>query len=224
MTTARVVLARHGESAWNVEERYQGHADSGLTDLGRGQAKRLADWLNEQNWPRPDILGSSDLPRALDTAAPYAESLGLEPVVDARLREVDTGSWTGRLFTEIAAAYPADVAAAARGDDVRRGDGETFAEVRQRVWAALTDLCRRAVEVHEGPGSPFVVAFAHGGTLRVAAAQAAGAPVPGHRFFAPPPNCSVTLLDLDLAREGTNGRLVGYSVPTTVGATASRTE
>jgi len=66
-----MVLARHGESAWNVAERYQGHGDSGLTSRGRAQAEQLAAWLVD-TVGFVDRVVSSDLPRARDTAAAEA--------------------------------------------------------------------------------------------------------------------------------------------------------
>ncbi len=222
---ARIVLARHGESAWNVEDRYQGHADSGLTVAGRTQAEDLADWLLALPGQPPTLLAASDLARARDTADAFARRTGQPVHVDARLREVDTGAWTGRLFTEIAREHPDDVAAAARGEDVRRGGGETFAELRKRVWLALTELARKVHAAKPPAGIPTasvptMVVFTHGGPIRVAAAEAVGAPSPGHAAMAPPPNCSVTVLETD----GAASRLVVYNASTSPGATAARAE
>ncbi|MEV0715379.1 histidine phosphatase family protein [Asanoa sp. NPDC050611] len=200
----RVVLVRHGESRWNVEERYQGQADSGLTARGHEQAETAAAVLAAR-FGAADLVLSSDLPRARDTAEAYAGPAGLPVREDPRLREIDVGAWNGRTFAEVATAYPVQLAAFERGEDVRRGGGETFAELRERVWTALT-------EAAEEVGAGTLLAFAHGGPIRVAAAAALRVPPPGQRGFAPPVNCSLTVLDYH-GPAGTHA-LVGYNVPT----------
>jgi len=200
----RLVLVRHGESRWNAEERYQGQADSGLTAIGRAQAETAADVLVAR-FGTADLVLASDLPRARDTAEAYARRVGSPVREDARLREIDVGDWTGRTFADVAAAHPDQLAAFERGEDVRRGGGETFAELRERVWATLTAAAAEA-------GSGTVLAFAHGGSIRVAAAAALAVPTPGQRGFAPPVNCSLTVIDY--RGPGATHALVGYNVPT----------
>jgi len=210
----RLHLVRHAESLWNVQERYQGQADSGLTQLGREQAEALGHWLFEMV-PRVDIVAASDLPRVRDTAEPLTAILGVTPIVDARLREVDVGDWSGKTFDEIASLEPDTVAAVAAGHDVPRGSGETFAQTRVRVVAALDALVQRA---REAADDSIVVVFSHGGPIRVAAADAVGASGPAHARFGPPANCSVTSLE----QEGTARRLLRYNRPTVVGVNAAR--
>lgn len=210
----RLVLVRHGESHWNVEERYQGQADSGLTGTGREQAEVAAAALLAR-FPKPDLVVSSDLPRAWDTAQAYLRHLDMEAEKDARLREADIGTWVGRTFTEIAAEHPDVLAEAARGGDPRRGGGETFADLRRRVWAALVDAAAKA-----GPGATVFV-FCHGGPIRVAAAAALGLPEPGHLSFAPPVNTSLTVISY----AGERGNAVAeYNAPTAWAAHATRTD
>ncbi|MEV5888621.1 histidine phosphatase family protein [Nonomuraea fuscirosea] len=211
----RLVLVRHGESVWNVEERYQGQSDSGLTATGREQAEVAAAALLARFGP-PDLVVSSDLPRARDTANAYLRHFGIEARLDARLREADIGSWAGRPFTEIAAEYPDVLAAVGRGEDVRRGGGETFAELRRRVWQALVDAAAMAT------GDATVVVFTHGGPIRVAAAAALRLPVPGHLSFAPPVNTSLTVIGY--AGERRNHAVVEYNAPTTWAAQAARAD
>jgi broad specificity phosphatase PhoE len=216
MSGGRVILhlVRHAESLWNVQGRYQGQADSGLTELGGEQASAVGRWLFEMV-PRIAIVAASDLPRARDTAGPLAATLGVTPVVDPRLREVDIGHWAGKSFEEVAALEPDTVAAAAAGQDVPRGGGETFAQTRARVSAALEDLVQLARKTAD---ASVVVVFTHGGPIRVAAADAVGAPVPGHSRVGPPANCSVTSLEY----EGEAHRMLRYNRPTVVGVTAAR--
>jgi broad specificity phosphatase PhoE len=210
LSSVRLVLVRHGESLWNTEKRYQGQADSGLTNRGRAQAEVAATALVDR-FGTADLVLTSDLPRARDTAAAYESRVGAVPVrVDARLREIDVGDWTGRTFADVAEAHPEQLAEFERGVDVRRGGGETFAELRERVWAVLTEA---AAEVGDGT----VLAFAHGGSIRVAAAAALRVPPPGQREFAPPVNCSLTVIDYR-GPDATHA-LVAYNLPTAAGAT-----
>lgn len=216
----RLVLVRHGESLWNVEERYQGQADSGLTANGVEQARVAAATLLAR-FGRPDLVVTSDLPRAADTAAAYLRHVDVDAKHDARLREIDVGTWTGRTFAEIAEAYPDEVAAVNRGVDLRRGGGETFAELRQRVWRALTE----AAEATSGARpDATVVVFTHGGPIRVAAAAALRLPVPGHTSFAPPVNASLTVIGYRHHGREMGDVLMEYNTATSITAHATRAD
>jgi broad specificity phosphatase PhoE len=87
-----LLLARHGETDWNAEGRLQGHTDTPLNELGRRQARRLAEELSGDGI---DAVYSSDLARARDTAEIVAERLGLPVGLDPDLRERDWGTWEG---------------------------------------------------------------------------------------------------------------------------------
>src|SRR5699024_1311722 len=149
--------------------------------------------------------------RAHDTATAFADLVELPVSTDARLREVDIGTWSGRRLADVAREHPEDVAAAAAGVDLRRGGGETFAEVRDRVVAWLADVvaARRADDSHARTQDPTVLACSHGGPIRVAAAHAAGTPSPGHQRMAAPTNCSRTELLVD----GDRCALAAYNLP-----------
>jgi broad specificity phosphatase PhoE len=98
----RVLLIRHGQSEWNADGRWQGQADPPLTDLGRHQALHAA-----RNLGAVDVIVSSDLQRASETASIIATELGVGPVVlDAGLRERDAGEWSGLTRTEIERDWP----------------------------------------------------------------------------------------------------------------------
>lgn len=195
----QVIMVRHGESHWNVEDRYQGHADSGLTQQGRTQAAQVARTLTEEVGQVKKVW-SSDLPRARDTAQAYADLTGAEVIEDVRLRELSVGTWSGRTLAEIAEEFPEVVAASLAGQDPRRGGGETFAEQRIRVAACLEEIARQDLER--------ALVFSHGGSIRVAAAYASGVPSPGHDTMAPPSNCSRTVLKLGDDRNA----LVRYNI------------
>jgi broad specificity phosphatase PhoE len=144
-----IVLARHGETDWNVERRVQGHTDRPLTDDGREQAVALANQLEGE---RLDAVYASDLSRAVETARPAAERRGLQVVTMPELREKRFGTWEGLTDDEVLERYP----------DARRGhwgDGETTEDVAARVVDAL----RRIADRHPD-GRVLVVT--HGGPLR----------------------------------------------------------
>src|SRR5690242_490228 len=99
----RVLIARHGETEWNLSRRFQGHLDSPLTKRGREQAQRLATRLTAESIA---AVYSSDLGRALQTATPVAAGLGLEVLTSPFLREIDCGAWTGRFKDDLAREDP----------------------------------------------------------------------------------------------------------------------
>src|SRR6059058_2455656 len=92
-TPVRILLARHGETVFNVEGRWQGQSDSRLTERGLADEPIAAVY-------------SSDLGRAVDTAAEVAKLHHLAVTTDERLREIDTGAWTGKGRAEITAEFP----------------------------------------------------------------------------------------------------------------------
>ena len=133
------LLARHGQSTWNAERRWQGQGDPPLSAQGRLQASALADALAGEG---VEALVSSDLARAAETADIVARRLGLSPPrLEPRLRERSLGAWTGRTAAEIAASWPEELARLRAGDpELRPGGGESGRELAQRVRAALREL------------------------------------------------------------------------------------
>ena len=89
----RIIAIRHGETAWNVASRLQGQLDVPLNERGQAQAQLTAQSLLED---RPDVLYSSDLSRARDTARAIAEALDLPLHEHASLRERHFGIWQGQ--------------------------------------------------------------------------------------------------------------------------------
>jgi broad specificity phosphatase PhoE len=158
-----ILLARHGETDWNREGRFQGHADPPLNRTGRAQAVDLSVALMAEQ-----LAGvySSPLRRALETAEVLAASHGLEPVPVDDLREVDVGSWSGLTRAEVEERFPAQFA---RWLDYGHGweDGETYEEMGRRAVDALL----RLAAAHDGER---VLAVTHGGPIRAALAFADG--------------------------------------------------
>ena len=150
MTT--ILLARHGETDWNVERRVQGHSDTPLNDTGRAQARALAEELGDEPI---DAVYSSDLMRAHETARIVASQRGLEVTAIRDLRERNFGTWEGLTDEEIYVRHPQ-----ARDRSWQEwGDAETQFEMAERVLAALL----RIAEAH--PGQRLLV-VSHGGPHR----------------------------------------------------------
>jgi broad specificity phosphatase PhoE len=158
-----ILLARHGETDWNRENRFQGHADPPLNDTGRAQAAELAAAL--ANEPLAAVY-ASPLRRAFETAQVVGAPHGLEPAPVDALREVDVGSWQGLTRPEIEERFPEQFA---RWLDYRQGweDGESYEEMGRRVLAALLELAA----AHEGER---ILVVSHGGPVRAAYAVADG--------------------------------------------------
>jgi probable phosphoglycerate mutase len=158
-----ILLARHGETDWNRENRFQGHADPPLNETGRAQAAQLAAVLAAE--PLAAVY-SSPLRRAFETAQILAASHELEPVPVDALREVDVGSWEGLTRAEIEERFPEQFA---RWRDYEAGweDGESYEEMSRRVIAGLLELAA----AHEGER---ILAVSHGGPVRAAYALADG--------------------------------------------------
>jgi probable phosphoglycerate mutase len=158
-----ILLARHGETDWNRENRFQGHADPPLNETGRAQAAQLATALAAE--PLAAVY-SSPLRRAFETAQILAAPHGLEPVPVDALREVDVGSWEGLTRAEIEERFPEQFA---RWRDYEAGweDGESYEEMSRRVIAGLLELAT----AHEGER---ILAVSHGGPVRAAYALADG--------------------------------------------------
>ncbi|TNM34357.1 histidine phosphatase family protein [Streptomyces sedi] len=153
----RIVLWRHGQTAWNLESRFQGTTDIELTEVGVAQARRAAGLLARLG---PDAVVSSDLRRARATAAELVAVTGLPVSYEAALRESFAGDWQGLTHAEIEERFGEQYAAWKRGEPVRRGGGELETEVADRA----APVVERAVEKLP-PGGLLVVA-SHGGTIR----------------------------------------------------------
>jgi broad specificity phosphatase PhoE len=131
-------LARHGETPYNAERRFQGQGPVPLSERGREQAHALAE---EAGRHRFVSLWCSPLPRARETADIVAAKIGLEPIDDPRLMETDAGDWTDRPFDDVQAEDPERFAAFVAGDSgFAFPGGESFAAQQDRVCSALSDI------------------------------------------------------------------------------------
>lgn len=163
MTPASVYLARHGQTAYNLERRFQGHLPVPLDDTGRAQAADLAERASALPFV---ALWSSPLLRARETAEVVGARIGLQPREDPRLAETDAGDWTDRLFVDVQAEDPDGFAGFIEGrPDFAFPGGESFAAQGARVAAALADVER---------GKLPALVVCHGVVIRIALYQRAG--------------------------------------------------
>jgi 2,3-bisphosphoglycerate-dependent phosphoglycerate mutase len=137
-----LLVVRHGETDWNAERRWQGHADVPLNERGREQARALAESLAGE---RIDAIYTSDLSRARETAQTVGARVGVDVVTDPDLREVDVGPIEG-LTAEEAQAFDG-------------WQGEPKDAHAARVLAAVDRIAARHPD-----GAVLVVT--HGGSMR----------------------------------------------------------
>lgn len=184
----RLVLWRHGRTAWNAEQRFQGHTDVPLDDVGVAQARRAARVLVGVG---PSVIVSSDMSRATATADALSAVTGVAVRTDERLRETYGGRWQGLTVDEIRAvdgsAY--DLWRSDSSVDVPAGGGETRSDLAARVVPALVEAVDRT------PPGATVVAVTHGGSVRAALGSLLGLPIECWSALAGLANCCWSVLE-----------------------------
>ena len=169
MAANRVVLWRHGQTDWNVVNRFQGHSDINLNEVGIFQAKQAAQILAGMN---PTAIISSDLMRAQKTAQALADLSGLTIKIDARLRETNCGKWEGLTGDEIRATDHANLKEwSLGGDNPAGGTGDRRSEVGARAKAAIDDFLN-------GKDEQTLIVATHGGTARAVIGSYLELPIP----------------------------------------------
>jgi broad specificity phosphatase PhoE len=155
--TTELWLIRHAESTGNRDGVLQGQEDHPLSPFGHEQAKRLAKRLGMMPF---SALYSSDLSRTQQTARYLAEAWGKEILLDAKLREIDVGGWSGLSNEVIAEQFPQEWKRwLDRDPTVRRGGGESYVDAQMRVTAAIQAIAKRHV-------SERIAIVMHGGVIR----------------------------------------------------------
>jgi glucosyl-3-phosphoglycerate phosphatase len=155
----RLIIWRHGQTAWNASDRIQGHTDIDLDDLGRAQAVAAAARIAELH---PSVIISSDLRRAAETAAALGAATGLPVHHDDRLRERYLGELQGLSGPEADAAHPEAVERWRRGEHVGAAGIEEIPALAARLSAALSAAIDRVAD----GGTAVVVT--HGGAAKYA--------------------------------------------------------
>jgi probable phosphoglycerate mutase len=203
-----IAIIRHGRAVGNSEHRFIGWSDVPLDATGEAQSERVAPRLAEAGIER---IVSSDIRRAVQTAAPLARLTGLDVETDRRLREIDNGEWTGLTPDQISARWPDLWASYVGGTDVHRPRGERWVDVRRRIVEALEEM--------GADGRP-TVAITHAGPILLAAAWALKIGLPGNIFTGPlaiAGNTSVTTVEAGklvcYADAGHLGSVPGLDIP-----------
>lgn len=155
--TTKVILMRHGETSWNSTGRWQGHAPTPLNEAGIVQAQQAAIHLH-QSQPI-DVIYSSDLLRAFQTATIVSEAYQLPVRLDERLREINLGAWQGLTRQEIMAWDGDRYQALWQQHHLPRPGGESLQQVGARIAAALKAW------VQEHPDQ-IILGVTHSGTIR----------------------------------------------------------
>jgi broad specificity phosphatase PhoE len=185
-----IFLARHGESDWNAANRFQGHSDRPLTDLGRRQAEALAEAVANKN---VGAIYSSPLIRALETARIVAARTRLPVMEDEDLREVDTGGWSGLAREEVQQRFPEGFERWISGG-AGWEDGESYEDMAERSLRAVG----RIAEAHPR-GRVLVVS--HGGPIRAIQAAANGMDIHAYRRLKPvEPNARLSAVAVENGR------------------------
>lgn len=182
----RLVLWRHGRTAWNLEHRFQGQTDVALDSVGVRQVDAAARLLVAL---RPQLIVSSNLSRAYDTASALASRCGLTVAVDPRLRETDGGGWEGKRREDLLQEDPHSYRAWLAGEHVRPGgDGEDRIEVGSRMKAAIDAVMEQTL------AGRTAVVVTHGGAARAVLAPLLNRPFEQIRFLGVMRNAAWTVL------------------------------
>jgi probable phosphoglycerate mutase len=188
--TTRLCIVRHGETAWNAEHRVQGQLDVPLNAIGQAQALAAAKVLVLERF---DVIYSSDLQRARQTAAPTASALGRGVLLERDLRERHYGIFERMTYAEVKVAHAAEYARfAARDPEFDFVSGESLNAFSRRSLAVL----KRIAEKHAGQ---HVLVFTHGGVLDELYRHVNGLPMRAARDFGIP-NAGLNRVEFKLSR------------------------
>ena len=164
-----IILWRHGQTDWNVQNKFQGHTDIPLNLVGQYQVTHAARNVIDM---KPTAILSSDLIRAEKTAQALADLNGLTINIDARLRETNCGRWEGLTGEEIRAIDHENLKEwSLGGDNPAGGTGDRRSEVAARARAAIEEF------LGDREDETLIVAT-HGGTARAIIGSYLELPIP----------------------------------------------
>jgi probable phosphoglycerate mutase len=193
----RVLIWRHGRTAWNAAGRFQGQLDPPLDEVGRRQAAWVAPQLAAELPAEGTVVVSSDLGRAVETASALTDVLQIPLRIDPRLREHGLGCWEGLTRDEVAERFPEQFEDWLAGRPVRDRGGEDAAQVAERALAALADL----------PPVAAAVVVTHGGTAGRLMEALLGLGPGSRRVFGALANCAWS----DLSRQQAGWRVIRHN-------------
>jgi len=156
-----LILVRHGETLWNTQGKYQGRKDSPLTETGLNHAKKIGDYLKENNFEIKKIY-TSPIKRAFETASIIGEKINLKPIKEDLLKEIDYGLFEGRTFTEISEKFPKEAKERKEGKySFVSPEGESYKHMdKERIKPFLEKI----MEIH---ANDTVLVVSHSGPCRL---------------------------------------------------------
>lgn len=185
------ILLRHGLSLTNNTKRYTGQTDVPLHEQGVLQAKTACEYIRTHF--HVDCIYSSDFSRAINTAKPLAETLGLEIQTTPKLREVDVGKWVNHTLKEVEALYPESFKSFETDYySAQYEGGESNYQLTERAMNALQEIEKK----HDGK---MVLIATHGGVIRAVCARLLNLPRNEITRGNPPivPNASITIVEYE---------------------------
>jgi broad specificity phosphatase PhoE len=201
VTLRRLVLWRHGETDYNATGRMQGHLDSLLTQVGLNQARFAVPVLARFS---PDLVVSSDLRRATDTATVFTNATGVPLRIDKRLRETNLGIWQGMTSAEIDEQWPGGRQNWQTDSTWSPPGGESRVEVAARAYEVVADLDHVDGEVSTA------LLCAHGGLTSALTGHLMELPVTAWAKLGGIGNCHWTVLERRVT-SGLAWRLIEYN-------------
>lgn len=199
MTLRRLVLWRHGETEYNATGRMQGHLDSLLTEVGRNQARFAVPAIARFS---PELVVSSDLRRAMDTATVFAEATSVTLRLDKRLRETNLGLWQGMTGAEVDEQWPGGRQLWQTDATWTPPGGESRIEVATRAHEVVAGLDESTMDT--------VILCAHGGLITALTGMLLELPVAAWPKLGGLGNCHWTVLSRR-ATSGLTWRLNAYN-------------
>jgi glucosyl-3-phosphoglycerate phosphatase len=199
VTLRRLVLWRHGETDYNATGRMQGHLDSLLTQVGMNQARFAVPVLARFS---PDLVVSSDLRRATDTATVFTNATGVPLRIDKRLRETNLGIWQGMTGAEVDEQWPGGRQNWQTDPTWSPPGGESRVEVAARAYEVVADLDHGEVST--------VLLCAHGGLASALTGHLLELPVTAWAKLGGIGNCHWTVLERRVT-SGLAWRLIEYN-------------
>ncbi|WP_024615925.1 histidine phosphatase family protein [Clostridium sp. Ade.TY] len=153
-----IYLTRHGQTEWNIEKRLQGHGNSPLTDAGIKRAEELSKRLKDI---KIECIYTSPIERAYKTASILKGNKEIELITHDGLKEMNFGDFEGKITEEVMQENPDwDINLIMQGNlEMRAPNGETLAEVRERVSKAMDEI------IKDNDGKSILI-VAHGITLK----------------------------------------------------------
>jgi broad specificity phosphatase PhoE len=203
--TRRIIIWRHGRTAWNLAGRVQGQTDVPLDQVGREQARQAAARLASL---RPNRIVTSDLARARETAEELGRLADVAVETDVRLRERSFGVREGLTMAEAWDQLPDHMARWAAGDEAGIPGSESSAAAGERFTSAVHDYLQSL-----GPDETLVV-VAHGGVTRAGTFTFLGFPRETWESFGGLSNCSWTVLEESDLGIGPRWRVVEWNAGT----------